>query len=948
MSKKIALSCLVTSAVLASSLAMVLSSSSKIIPSHTKAVNEVKTVTNVTSSSLTMSNHYSVEIESSGYTSGGLFSLSSLGYIRNSEPIRGITEITLTYGTGSGWAKIVPCYYDYENDQVSPSDSWPDPSENADFSSAPIDYFEIYNPNENKSITITSMTIAYGCSTETYTFSVSFTPDWNDKTAPEHADIYIAGTQELISDGTSSGGWNYKKLTYNNGTYSYNALGYLPQGKYSYSFYASKNGEAINWSNECANGTQNITLTSNYLDNTSYSWEREPGSATTYTLNILLYETDSGAWATWRGFNYSTTSSGIASGSWGANLSWDSKSGNVDQYSKNGFTFESTSTTVYIALKVGMSDGSSSIDPAYVGASTSQAFTINYTGGATTATLTINMTFTSATTYYAATSYNVETSGGIDISGMSHPDVTLDIYDNDYDASTIFYGRRQIIPSFESGTDTFKATYSGNNIRIDTIDGNQYITALKAGTSTVVTLTCDSDSSVTCNFTVTVPSSTYSATSTRDNSYNGRAQKTSTEEGWFSSTNVSEISGMSEDFFHGMDISSCKALYENGTNFYNTSGVEQSLFYILKDAGVNWIRLKLWVDPYTTGGVSYGGGESDINNTLWMAYEAKAAGLNVLLDFHYSDYWTHPAQQILPKAWANAGSVSALATLIKNYTKDTLNTFNSNGCLPDMVQLGNEISSGSFLSLPGTNSETMHDVTHVPGYLYNISGYNAYNDYSLSKNFAYKADAGSSNMNTYLSAGVEAVNEINTSLSSDIKTVVHWAKGSTITAGVINTFFNAITADYDYAAISFYPYYCFDNIKGAQTILNGLNITTANEGWFVAEISYPFSGYSYVYENNQDVTNFIINDWNKSSYAINSSYAFNAEGQAKLIHDVTAAVVNAGGKGMFYWEPAWVPNINVGWAGEGSLCTWSNQGFFSYDGKAIANINLFAQMSPYI
>ncbi len=895
---------------------------------YSGASNE-KSVTDVTSTSITLSNNYSLSAKSEGLTDGSLFSLSENGYIRNTEPIRGITSITVTYSSSSK-AKIVPCYYDYESDAVVPTtEDWPEASTTANFASSPIDYFELYNAN-NDAITITSIVIGYSCSTSLYTFNASFIPDWNGHEALEHADIYIAGTPELISDGTSGGGWNYKKMTYNAGTYSYTAPNYLPTGIYQYSFYAIKNGNAFSWSNQTTDGSVTIELDSNISDTHSYEWEREPGSAVTYTLNIEFYETDSGAWATWRGFNYSTSNSGISSGNWGADLTWVSKTDGVNKYTVSGFEVESASSTIYVAIKCGVTNDSNTQDPTYIGLSTTNAFAISYAGGATTATLTVNMTLSTVSTAYAATSYNIETSGGVVVSGMSHDNVSMDIYDLDESNKTITNGRKLISPTFESGTDTFTASFSGNNIRIDTIDGNQYITALKAGTATTVTLTADSDPTVNCQFTVTVPSSSYTATSTRDS-------KWAADEGWFTAPSVSQINNMDEDFYNGVDISSCKALYQNGTNFYNASGVEESLFYILKNAGINWVRLKLWVDPYTNSGTSYGGGESDLNNTLWMAYEAKAAGLKLLLDFHYSDYWTHPGQQIIPKAWASANSASALATYIKSYTKNTLNTFYSNGCLPDMVQLGNEISSGNFLKLPGADSETF--TYYKPSYLTKAS------------NFSYKGDAGSNNMKTYLTAGVEAVNEINTSLGKDIKTVIHWAKGSTISADVINNFFNSISSvNYDYAGISFYPYYCFDSLSGAQTILNGLNI---GKPWFIAEISYPFSNGSWVYEEVQgaptyNVTDGLIGTGSSDITNIFNVYSPNPTGQANLIHDITAATINAGGLGIFYWEPAWVPNAWVGWAASGSSCSWSNQGFFSYDGKAIGNLQVFAQMSPHI
>ena len=506
------------------------------------------------------------------------------------------------------------------------------------------------------------------------------------------------------------------------------------------------------------------------------------------------------------------------------------------------------------------------------------------------------------------------------IQPMRHDTVTTKIYDLSKTDKKLTNGKVEISPVFTGDSQSFTASFTGDNIRIDEIGGKKYITALKAGTTTKVTL--NSTGGLTCDFNVVVPYSAYKATSERDSKF-------ASSEGWFTSTKVNEISAMPSDFMNGFDISTCKALYQNGTKFYNKDGNEQSLFYILKDAGVNWIRLKLWVDPYSSAGVSYGGGESDLPNTLWMAYEAKKAGLNLLLDFHYSDYWTHPGQQILPKSWNDCTSKEALCARIKSYTTETLTTFKNNGCLPDMVQLGNEISSGIYLQKYSGSSDTL-DQYGQPGYLTGKSSYS----YGTNNAAEYT---------DYIKAAAEGVNAV----SSSIKKVIHWAKGSAIDSNRINSFFNNMpNSYYDYAAISFYPYYCFDSMSAAQTIINGLNLS---KPWFVAETAYPFSGGSYVYENSKDVTNFTISNWTTSGITnIKSEYAFTPAGQANLIHDLTSAVVAKGGKGVFYWEGAWVPNLNVGWAGKGSLNTYGNQGFFSYDGKAIANLDLFKQMSPHI
>ena len=533
-----------------------------------------------------------------------------------------------------------------------------------------------------------------------------------------------------------------------------------------------------------------------------------------------------------------------------------------------------------------------------------------------------------------------ETVGACEIAGRQNASMTF------ANQTTTVYGNPiTITPTFtDSKQHTFSASYEGNNIRIDYVDGDLQIVGLKANTITKVDLVADTGDRY--SFTVTIPVSEYEGTWTRDRrwvDYTGDGEndgEVGVYEGWFTEHSVDEISNMSEDFMNGIDISSVKALYDNGTKFYNTDGVEQSLFYILKENGVNWIRMKLWVDPYTETGVSYGGGSNDLDTDLWIAHEAKAAGLNVLLDFHYSDYWTDPATQIIPKAWADATSADDMANRIQTYTTNVLTAFRDEGCLPEMVQLGNEISSGMLKHTPGSGNT-----------------FNAYGEpsYATAKGNADESIAGaggstaSDNMKKYINAGATGVNAVD----SSIKKIVHWAKGGAgISGSIISTFFNSLTnVDYDYAAISFYPFYCFDSISEASTILSSIDLS---KPWLIAETSYPFSGLGYVYENDESVTNLTISKWYESGWkwggstSIHTEYEYNVEGQANLIHDLTELVVNNNGTGIFYWEGAWVPNKDVGWAGVGSTCSWSNQGFFSYDGKAISNINIFKQMSPHI
>ena len=103
-------------------------------------------------------------------------------------------------------------------------------------------------------------------------------------------------------------------------------------------------------------------------------------------------------------------------------------------------------------------------------------------------------------------------------------------------------------------------------------------------------------------------------------------------------------------FVKGMDVSMAKALEAHGASYY-LDGKQDDLFRILKKCGTDMIRLRIWPDPYDASGAPYGGGNNDLQTTVELAQRAKSSGMEVLLDFQYSDFWADPAKQIKPKAW---------------------------------------------------------------------------------------------------------------------------------------------------------------------------------------------------------------------------------------------------------------------------------------------------------
>ena len=147
-----------------------------------------------------------------------------------------------------------------------------------------------------------------------------------------------------------------------------------------------------------------------------------------------------------------------------------------------------------------------------------------------------------------------------------------------------------------------------------------------------------------------------------------------------------------ESFIKGMDVSSLKELEELGAKYYK-DGQEKELLEILKEYGVNSIRLRLWNDPYSESGVPYGAGTNDLKTTTVLAKRVLAKGMGFLLDLHYSDFWADPGKQRIPKAWRGM-DVPQLEQAVYEYTRQVLLSLKEHEVFPTMIQVGNELSNG--------------------------------------------------------------------------------------------------------------------------------------------------------------------------------------------------------------------------------------------------------------
>ena len=364
---------------------------------------------------------------------------------------------------------------------------------------------------------------------------------------------------------------------------------------------------------------------------------------------------------------------------------------------------------------------------------------------------------------------------------------------------------------------------------------------------------------------------------------------------------VNPIENLSTDFIKGADVSIMPELERNGTKFYD-NGIEQDGLTILKNHGVNWIRVRIWNNPYVVGPEGVGGGNTDEAKAIEMAKRAKALGMKVLVDFHYSDFWVDPGQQKKPDAWKN-DSGDKLVDDVYAYTAKVMQDFNAQGVTPDMVQVGNELNNGMLWP----EAQLTED---------NPNGYK----------FLAKL----------LNAGLQAVHD--NDKDNKVKTMIHLAG---VDVNLYHTFFDNLIVknkvnDFDIIGMSFYPFWhgTMDDLK------NTMNDVSAKYNKDVIAVETAF-GYTL-----EDA------DFEKNNFGTNEEkvggYKATVQGQATGLHDVMATVASVNdnrGLGIFYWAPDWVINEKVGWKSNGGGNGWDNLTLFDTKGNALESMDTFNLVS---
>ncbi|MNX02290.1 Arabinogalactan endo-1,4-beta-galactosidase precursor [compost metagenome] len=345
---------------------------------------------------------------------------------------------------------------------------------------------------------------------------------------------------------------------------------------------------------------------------------------------------------------------------------------------------------------------------------------------------------------------------------------------------------------------------------------------------------------------------------------------------------------MADTWIKGMDVSFLDEIEQEGGQFYAEPGGEaEDCLDILRAQGTDSIRLRLWNDP--------AGGFCNLERTLHMIKRIKEKGFHVLLDFHYSDKWADPANQWKPKAWENL-SYDELRRAVYGYTFEVLIMLKAQGTLPDMVQIGNEIT---------------------PGMLWNEGRVDG---------AEYDTDEQWERFTGLVKAGIAAVREV----SESIRIMIHIDRGGDYAAAQkFYDRFTALEVLYDVIGLSYYPWW-HGTLEDLKFTLNSLALRY-HKDIIVVETAYPWTleqktGFPLIVEKPEQ---------------LHPGYEATPEGQLKYMQDFVQVIRNTPegrGIGFYYWEPCWIPS-KTEWS-VGHANNWSNLTMFDYSGTMLPALNI--------
>lgn len=361
----------------------------------------------------------------------------------------------------------------------------------------------------------------------------------------------------------------------------------------------------------------------------------------------------------------------------------------------------------------------------------------------------------------------------------------------------------------------------------------------------------------------------------------------------------------------GVDLGMLMEVEDKGGRFSTSASSSTDAARILADAGANLVRLRLWVDPYTTSGEAYGGGTNDLSRTIALAKRARAQGMSILLDFHLSDWWADPGTQTKPKAWRSLTG-TALQEQVRSCTRGVIQQMKDSNVLPAMVQMGNEISSGVLWD----DGKVGHGKDDFSG------------------------------LASLLKAGFAGVDD---ALSGEtIEKVLHLDMGGD--NSLYRWWFDGVIGqgvDFNVIGLSYYPFW-HRSMGELKANLNDLAIR------YKKDVLIVETAYGWTLEDGDGITDSF---YTKEEAA--GGYPASVAGQTAYLRDLRdliAGVPGGHGRGYIWWEPAWLPVGDAYWGSEAGARDandtgvrgnpWDNQTLFDFQGRALETQKVLAEPVP--
>lgn len=319
----------------------------------------------------------------------------------------------------------------------------------------------------------------------------------------------------------------------------------------------------------------------------------------------------------------------------------------------------------------------------------------------------------------------------------------------------------------------------------------------------------------------------------------------------------------------GADLSYVNEIEDCGASV-RENGKAIDIYELFHKKGARIVRLRLWHNPTWTN-------YSNLNDVKKAIRRAKKEGFVTLLDFHYSDTWTDPGHQVVPKAWEHISDTQLLGDSLYRYTYTTLMNLNQEGLLPELVQVGNE--TNSEILLKKASSEAIH-------WNRNVALFNR---------------------------GLEAVAAVSKETGKSIGKMLHIAQPENAPDWFENMAKNGL-ADYDWIGLSYYPQWSKYSLSELEHTIIALK-KAYHKRVMIVETGYPYT------LKNIDAANNLLD-----SSGIQQAFPATPAGQKAFMIALTESVIRAGAEGITYWEPAWVSSKCSTLWGQGTH--WDNALFF--------------------